>query len=32
VIVGTLVTSGLTLGTAINSGTTGDIVEYAVNL
>jgi hypothetical protein len=32
VIVGTLVTSALTLGTAINSGATGDVIEYAPKL
>lgn len=32
VIVGTLVTSALTLGTAIQSGATGDVIEYAPKL
>jgi hypothetical protein len=30
VIVGTLVTSGLTLGIAVENGATGEIVEYIV--
>jgi hypothetical protein len=32
VVVGTLLTSGITLGTAINSGATGDVIEYACKL
>lgn len=32
VIVGTLVTSAATIGTAVNSGVTGDIIEFVVRI